>query len=341
MTTRRRPAGRGLRIGALAAVLGALLVFPGASEALAASRPTPAPVVAGPARDAFFRGDLARAATLAQQTGDRWIGGLAAYRLKDYASAFNSFAAVADDGAQADKVRSAAGFWAARAADRQALAAAGKVGSDQAVAYLKAAAAFPQTFYGVIAQRRLALLSGEHPTGPLADSLPLPVLAPTGGFTVAKALVYAIVLRESRFDATAKGGGAFGLMQITPATAARVMGDAHLARDPSALHDAAFNLRVGQDYITRLLGSVKGDLLRAVAAYNSGPGAILKTSAQLGDAADTLMVLESLPGAGVRDYVQKVMTNYWTYRGQFGKATSPTLDAAAGEGKLLLASLDD
>lgn len=329
--------------------MGALLAFSGASGALAAPRaPAPSEAPAGAARDAFFKGDLSRAVVLAGRTGDGWIGGLAAYRLKDYASAFKSFASVADDGAQADKVRAAAGFWAARSADRQAASdkaasdrtSAIPAASDQAVAYLRAAAAFPQTFYGVIARRRLALLAGDHPTGPLADSLPLPLLAPTGGFTVAKALVYAIVLRESRFDAAANGGGAVGLMQITPATAARVMGDAHLARDPSALHDAGFNLRVGQDYLTHLLGAVKGDLVRAVAAYNAGPGAILKTSAQLGDAADTLLVLESMPGAGVRDYVQKVMTNYWTYRGQFGKA-SPTLDAAAGGGQLLLASLDD
>lgn len=337
MSTVGGPAGRGLRGLTCAALLGITLALTGGAAAEAAGRRAPAAPAAAPAdraRQAFYKGDLLGAYALAGETGERWIGGLAAYRLKNYADAFRSFAAVADDRAQTDAARAAAGFWAARAADRQGASA-------QGAPYLKAAAAYADTFYGVIAQRRLALLSGAASTTPTFAGLPAPELAPMGGFTVAKALVYAIVLRESRFDAGAKGGGALGLMQVTPATAAHVMGDDKLARDPSRLHEAGFNLRVGQDYLSNLLGAVRGDLVRAVAAYNSGPASILKTSAQLGDATDSLLLLESLPGAQVRDYAQKVMLNYWRYRGQLGQPTSPTLDAAAGDGKLVLAALDD
>ena len=42
-----------------------------------------------------------------------------------------------------------------------------------------------------------------------------------------------------------------------------------------------------------------------------------------------------------RDYVQKVMTAYWSYRQAFGQTSSPTLDAAASGGKIVLASLDN
>jgi soluble lytic murein transglycosylase-like protein len=52
---------------------------------------------------------------------------------------------------------------------------------------------------------------------------PLPSLAPPGGFRIDPALLYAIALQESRFDAAAVSpAGARGLLQIMPATASYV-----------------------------------------------------------------------------------------------------------------------
>lgn len=169
---------------------------------------------------------------------------------------------------------------------------------------------------------------------------PTPELNPEGGYTQDKALIYALVRQESRFNASAaSASGAYGLMQLMPATAARLSGDAKLAKNPSALLDARKNLKLGQAYVGRLLDQVQGDLVRAVAAYNSGPGTILKTGKALGDAADTLMVVESMPGGQTREYVQKVMANYWIYRQILGRTTT-TLDAAASGARGILASLD-
>jgi len=81
------------------------------------------------------------------------------------------------------------------------------------------------------------------------------------------------------------------------------------------------------------------DILRAVAAYNGGPGMLQKTAAQLGGEADSLLVIECLPALETRNYVEKVMTNYWTYRRQFGQE-SKTLDALAGGAKFVDARLD-
>ena len=146
--------------------------------------------------------------------------------------------------------------------------------------------------------------------------------------------------QESKFDATASSAsGAWGLMQLMPATAARVAGDDKLKSDPTPLRDPAFNLRLGQDYVARLLTAVNGDLLHAVAAYNSGPGVIQKTLAQLGKNADSLLAIESMPGAQTRDYVQKVVAGYWIYRNIFGQ-DSPTLDAAASGKRQVTAALD-
>ena len=172
------------------------------------------------------------------------------------------------------------------------------------------------------------------------DDFPTPELSPQGGFTLNKALVYALVRQESRFRANAAGpGGAYGLMQLMPATAARVAGDAKLRKNPSRLKDPGLNLKLGQTYVSRLLGALDGDLLHAVAAYNSGPANIQKTLSSLGRDADSLLAIESMPGAKTRDYVEKVVAGYWIYRNIFGM-DSPTLDAAASAKKAISAALD-
>jgi soluble lytic murein transglycosylase-like protein len=167
---------------------------------------------------------------------------------------------------------------------------------------------------------------------------PTPVLNPLGGFTIDKALVYALVNQESRFNANSvSASGAYGLMQLTAETAARLAGDKSLRHNPAPLRDPALNLRLGQDYVAKLLTSVKGDVMRAVAAYNCGPGVIQKLTARMGQNADSLMMIESMPSGQTRDYVQRVMAGYWTYRQIFG-LDSRTLDAAASGIKAVAAA---
>jgi soluble lytic murein transglycosylase-like protein len=150
-------------------------------------------------------------------------------------------------------------------------------------------------------------------------SFPTPVLQPLGGFIIDKALVYALVRQESRFDPNAaSGAGAYGLMQLTAETAARLAGDPRLRRDPSALRDPGLNLKLGQAYVAKLLANAKGDVVRAVAAYNSGPGAVQKLAAKMGQDVDSLMLVESMPSGQTRDYVQRVLSYYWTYSQIFG-----------------------
>jgi soluble lytic murein transglycosylase-like protein len=169
---------------------------------------------------------------------------------------------------------------------------------------------------------------------------PTPDLQPQGGFTLDKALVYALVRQESKFDAGAQSkSGAYGLMQLMPATAARVAGDDKLKSDPSLLKEPGLNLRLGQDYVARLLSAVNGDLLHAVAAYNAGPGVIQKTLAQMGKGADSLLAIESMPGGQTREFVEKVVAGYWIYRNIMGQS-SPSLDAAASGATAIKAAVD-
>ena len=168
-----------------------------------------------------------------------------------------------------------------------------------------------------------------------------PELAPLGGYTVNKALVYAVTWQESRFDSLAVSPvGAIGLMQLMPASASQMAGNDLYKTDVVPLFDPGSNLALGQTYVKWLLDhGANGDLLRAVAAYNGGPGTLQRTQQIVGPDCDTLLLVESLPYAETRGYVQKVMAAYWSYRRQFGK-DSPTLDAVASGAHLIDARLD-
>lgn len=374
-------------------------------------------------REAFYRGEIATAETLALASGERWIAGLAAYRLKRFPDAVARFSALAADPTETEWVRSGAAFWAARAS-----VAAGR--PAQSLGLLKLAARTPFTFYGLVAERQLgldpavtghgvsyaAMMGRRAPTpaevaqgaelarmvaddprahraaayaqlglgvqsglelraaalsakegrqawGALAERLGVPLanprdfnpgetfrfdlaafqtpaLTPLGGFTLDKALVYALVRQESRFDpATVSNAGAYGLMQLMPATAARISGDAGILSAPNALHEPSLNLRIGQDYFKRLIDVANGDLLRAVASYNIGPGVLLKMNSRMEADTDSLLMIESMPGAETRDFVQRVLANYWIYRKIFGQ-DSRTLDAVANGAKSITVGMD-
>lgn len=158
---------------------------------------------------------------------------------------------------------------------------------------------------------------------------PVSVWEPKSGYQVDKALVYALIRQESRFNPTAKSGtGASGLMQILPTTA-RYMNNG----DDVALMVPETNIAVGQRYIRHLLNdsSVNNDLFKMMVAYNAGPGNLAKWKANLKGVDDPLLFIESIPSAETRAFVERVMMNYWVYRIRMGQDT-PSLDAiAAGD----------
>ena len=367
-----------------------------------------------PAREAFYSGDVRTAFQLAVNVGERWIAGLSAWRLKDYAQAQDYFAQVSRDEEEDPWLRAAGAYWASRSAEALGDAAA-------AHAFLKMAAQTPRTFYGMVAERQAQLTSAQAPTGRITlasfraptpepdlshfveqdprahraaalaqlgrieearlelraglalartsgerqawttllsalgpyagpgvqkpqyltlGEYQVPPLEPKAGFTVDRALVYAIVRQESGFNPTAISPvGAVGLMQVMPASATLATGDRRYRAKPRTLLDPATNLMVGQDYLTYLMDrGVGADLLRTVAAYNAGPGAVLKTASMVGDD-DSLLLIECLPALETRNYVEKVMAAYWTYKKMFGEETR-TLDALAGGAKRIDAHLD-
>lgn len=164
---------------------------------------------------------------------------------------------------------------------------------------------------------------------------PIPAWEPAEGFRVDRALVYALVRQESRFNPKAKSwAGARGLMQLMPGTArfvARAEGIKYRSR--RKLYQPEVNLTLGQRYIEMLLkdGKIEGDLFLMAAAWNGGPGNLNKWRKRTDDLGDPLFLIESLPSRETRQFIERVLANLWIYRHRLGQDT-PSLDAiAAGQ----------
>ncbi len=130
------------------------------------------------------------------------------------------------------------------------------------------------------------------------------------GLTIARAaarhhvdalLLAAIVATESGFSAHAVSPqGARGLMQVIP----EVAQDYGIEGD---LLDPAVNLEVGSRFVSGLLKDYKGDVQRALAAYNAGPGVV-----------DRYRGVPPYPET--RGYVRDVLAQYEEYQRKAGLA---------------------
>ena len=153
---------------------------------------------------------------------------------------------------------------------------------------------------------------------------PLGPWKPKNGYKLNAALLHAVMRQESRFDPDAESrSGAKGLMQLMPATA-KSLTDA----DTTNIEDPAVNLELGQRYLQQLLKSprVDNNLLSLLIAYNAGPGNLAKWRKQWSKVSDPLLFIELLPSSETRQYVERVLSNYWIYRLR-DKQSTPTLDA--------------
>jgi soluble lytic murein transglycosylase len=190
-----------------------------------------------------------------------------------------------------------------------------------ALAWLAAAVASPSAargeLYTFVDERGVIHYTNLPPRDPRYQPVPrrlqhgfAPARAPSyGGYDglivltalehqVQPALVKAVIAAESGFDAGAVSRkGAQGLMQLMPATAEQLG-----VEDP---FQPSENVRGGTRYLRKMLDRY-GDLSRAIAAYNAGPSAVDRYGG-------------IPPYRETQDYVNRVLTYYRAYDGDFGR----------------------
>ncbi len=166
----------------------------------------------------------------------------------------------------------------------------------------------------------------------LSSLYPVPPYQPEGGYVVDQAVILAFARQESRFQPTAiSRAGARGVMQIMPQTAVTITHDRSLAgRNKDRLDDPVYNMTLAQDYLRDLLEKQNGNLFSIAAAYNAGEGNLSKWQSLQESDTDPLLFIETIPLAETRDYVKRVMTNFWMYRLRLGEPVTGLDDAASG-----------
>jgi len=93
-------------------------------------------------------------------------------------------------------------------------------------------------------------------------------------------------------------------------------------------------VKLGQQYVAHLIDQpyVGGNLFLIMAAYNGGPGNLIKWLRALEGEGDPLLFIETIPNRETRGFVERVMANYWIYRHAWARTwpASTTSPAATG-----------
>ncbi len=127
-------------------------------------------------------------------------------------------------------------------------------------------------------------------------------------YSVESALIYAFIRQESLFDPYAVSvANARGLMQLLDSTAQ------YVARKEGIkirnIYDPETNIMLGTAYLRYLLDKWNGDLVKAIASYNAGPARVSGWVQH----EDQYLFIETIPLRETRDYVKRVLYNYYVY----------------------------
>lgn len=129
-------------------------------------------------------------------------------------------------------------------------------------------------------------------------------------------LILAVARQESTFrPSLVSHAGAAGVMQVMPGTARYVakIEPSVSPEDASHLKHPIVSLRIGANYLMRMVERSGGNLVYALASYNAGPGNCAKWKKAF-TSYDHDAFVAAIPFTETRDYVKKVLANYAAYR---------------------------
>lgn len=162
---------------------------------------------------------------------------------------------------------------------------------------------------------------------------PLPDWEPMGGWSIDRALLFAITKQESGFRTTAKSGvGANGVMQLMPGTAKLVAHKNKVKWSDMDMSKPEHNMFLGQQYIVDLLQQpvIDNSIIKMLAAYNAGIGNVAKFEKTF-DTYDPLLYIESFPAYETRGYIKRVLSNLWLYRARLNQPLTSMQELANGQ----------
>ena len=162
---------------------------------------------------------------------------------------------------------------------------------------------------------------------------PLPDWEPMGGWSIDRALLFAITKQESGFRTTAKSGvGANGVMQLMPGTAKLVAHKNKVKWSDMDMSKPEHNMFLGQQYIIDLLmhPMVNNNIIKMLAAYNAGIGNVAKFEKTF-STYDPLLYIESFPAYETRGYIKRVLSNLWLYRARLNQPLTSMQELANGQ----------
>jgi len=127
--------------------------------------------------------------------------------------------------------------------------------------------------------------------------------------------VYSVMRQESIFNfEIASPVGARGLLQIMPATGKMVAAKEGIPDfDPLLLFNPYMNIRLGVRYLVDLKAEYSDDYMYVLGNYNAGPKPTKRWQAA-GQGKHWDIRAEEISYWETRDYVKRVMGNYWIYQ---------------------------
>ena len=126
---------------------------------------------------------------------------------------------------------------------------------------------------------------------------------------VSLSFMYGISRQESMLNPSIRSPvGAVGLMQLMPGTAKMV--SRQRSWNYNGTQDLVIpsnNVRLGAAYLRDMLDKFGNNRILAAAAYNAGPGRVVRWESKDGIKRDAAMYVENIPFAETRKYVQNVL----------------------------------
>lgn len=133
-------------------------------------------------------------------------------------------------------------------------------------------------------------------------------------YSVDPYLVSSVIRQESIFNpGILSPVGAVGLMQIMPYTGKYIADQLKESFLVDSLTRPHFNIRYGVYYLRELLDQFNDNLVLVLASYNGGPHNVKKWYDRNKDEEYDLFI-EDLFFSETRNYVKRVLGNYWTYQ---------------------------